>query len=536
MRAALYSGLLVAALLLPACADDTFTDDAPASGKNDETVRLQRVPGDDPNDPNARPEAPLAAPSADAGDVIAGQFIVVYRPGSGKTARALEMESRALVQQVGGQLVRTYGHALEGFAARLDADALAALRRNPDVAYVEPDRYMHIVTTQTGATWGLDRLDQPDRPLDGTYTYTATGAGVTAYIIDTGIRTSHSEFGGRAQAGFDALGGDGEDCNGHGTHVAGTVGGTTYGVAKGVGLVAVRVLDCNGSGATSGVIAGVDWVRANASGPSVANMSLGGGTSTALDNAVRNAIAAGITFGVAAGNENANACNGSPARVAEAITVGSSTSTDARSSFSNWGTCLDLFAPGSSITSAWYTSNTATNTISGTSMATPHVVGAAALVLQGSPGASPAAVAAAILDRAAPGRLSSIRTGSPNLLLQTVAGGTPPPPGGGGVPPCTLCTAYSGSLTGTGAAAYEPGGTYYYAPSGRHSGWLRGPAGADFDLYLYKWNGRAWATVARGEGSSASEDVTYQGSAGYYLWKVQSYSGGGGYTFYLDAP
>jgi subtilisin family serine protease len=297
------------------------------------------------------------------------------------------------------------------------------LSDDPRVAWVEEDGEVSIDTTQTGATWGIDRIDQRDRPLNGTFVYTRTGAGVKAYIIDTGIRQTHTQFGGRAIHGFTAIndGRGSTDCNGHGTHVAGTVGGSTYGVAKGVTLVAVRVLSCSGSGSTSGVIAGVDWVRGNhaAGQPAVANMSLGGGVSASLDAAVNNCINDGVTFAIAAGNSNANACNSSPARVAAAITVGSTTSSDARSSFSNFGSCVDLFAPGSSITSAWSTSNTATNTISGTSMATPHVAGVAALYLQGSPSASPSTVRNALVNNATTNRLTNIGSGSPNRLLFT---------------------------------------------------------------------------------------------------------------------
>jgi subtilisin family serine protease len=279
-----------------------------------------------------------------------------------------------LVRSHGGQVHYRYRTALKGFAASLPAPALEGIRRNPNVAYVEADGIMSIVATQSPATWGLDRIDQRNRPLSNSYTYNATGSGVRSYIIDTGIRPTHNEFGGRASGGFTAIS-DGRgttDCNGHGTHVAGTVGGSTYGVAKSVLLVPVRVLNCQGSGTTSGVIA-LDWVTANHVKPAVANMSLGGGASTSLDNAVANSISAGVTYAVAAGNSNANACNYSPARVGAAITVGATTSSDARASYSNFGSCLDLFAPGSSITSAWSTSNTATNTISGTSMASQHV-------------------------------------------------------------------------------------------------------------------------------------------------------------------
>jgi subtilisin family serine protease len=316
-----------------------------------------------------------------------------------------------------------YSTVVQGFAARLTGQQLAALRADPRVDYVEADQPMYATTTQTGATWGLDRIDQRNLPLSTTYSYTADGTGVTAYVIDTGIRLSHGQFGGRATSGFDAVdGGSADDCHGHGTHVAGTVGGSTYGVAKNVSLVAVRVLDCAGSGSTAGVIAGVDWVTANHASPAVANMSLGGGASTTLDNAVAASIASGVTFVLAAGNGNflgiaVNACNVSPARVAGSITVGATDKTDKKASYSNYGTCLDLFAPGVSITSSWYSNDTATNTIGGTSMAAPHVAGAAALYLQGNPSATPSAVAGALVANATTGKVTSAGTGSPNRLL-----------------------------------------------------------------------------------------------------------------------
>lgn len=286
------------------------------------------------------------------------------------------------------QIERVYGSLLPGFAAKLSQEQLLELEKDPKVKYIEADGHVYANATQSNATWGLDRIDQSTLPLDGSYTYNSSGQGVTAYIIDTGIRTDHSEFGGRAQRGFDAFGGNSEDCDGHGTHVAGTVGGTIYGVAKDVSLVAVRVLDCNGSGTFSGVIAGMDWVAANSSGPSVANMSLGGGASSTVNNAVTRLYNAGVPVMVAAGNSNANACNYSPSSAANAYTVGSTTTNDSRSSFSNFGSCVDIFAPGSSIRAAWFTSNTATATLSGTSMASPHVAGVAALYLESNPNAS----------------------------------------------------------------------------------------------------------------------------------------------------
>ena len=361
---------------------------------------------------------------------IDGRYIVVMEPRSNRADREdAERDARAN----GARVLFEYGDALKGFAAALPDRAVEALRSNPNVAYIEADQRVALSATQSNPTWGLDRIDQRSLPLSSSYTYDATGSGVTAYIIDTGVRSSHNEFGGRVGSGYTAIsdGNGTNDCNGHGTHVAGTVGGTTYGVAKSVSLRPVRVLDCQGSGTNSGVIAGVDWVTSNhsAGSPAVANMSLGGGASSALDTAVTNSINDGVTYAVAAGNENTNACNGSPSRVASALTVGSTTSTDARSSFSNYGSCLDLFAPGSSITSAWYTSNTATNTISGTSMATPHVAGVAALYLQGNPGASASTVNSAIVNGATTGVVTGAGTGSPNRLLYSLlSGGTPPPP------------------------------------------------------------------------------------------------------------
>jgi subtilisin family serine protease len=325
-----------------------------------------------------------------------------------------------LVAAYGGKVKMHYKHALNGYAAEMTEDEALALSEDPRVQFVEEDQIYTADTTQTGATWGLDRIDQRNRPLNGTYVYNWTGSGVRAYVIDTGIRTTHTQFGGRASAVFDAFGGNGQDCNGHGTHVAGTIGGSTYGVAKSVMLRAVRVLDCNGSGSTSGVIAGVDWVTNNHISPAVANMSLGGGASSSLDTAVNNSINSGVTYSIAAGNSNTDACTQSPARVAAAITVGSTTSTDARSSFSNFGTCVDIFAPGSSITSAWATSDTATNTISGTSMATPHVTGVTALYLQAHPGSSPATIRNALVNGSTTGRITGVGTGSPNRLLYSL--------------------------------------------------------------------------------------------------------------------
>lgn len=587
----------------------------------------------------------FAAQFATVDNAVPDQYIVQFSPAAVEAADHASGKGKgvaALAQQLAAQhdarVERVYTHALRGAVLTITNPKRAeALARNPNVLLVEQDGYVSLEATQSNATWGLDRSDQRDLPLDSSYTYETTASNVNVYIIDTGIRTSHNDFGGRARHGYDAVDGDSDasDCNGHGTHVAGTVGGATWGIAKGVTLYGVRVLDCNGSGTTSGVIAGIDWVTQNHTAPAVANMSLGGGASSSLDTAVQNSIAAGVTYAVAAGNDNKDACNYSPARVNEALTVGSTTSSDSRSSFSNWGTCVDIFAPGSSITSTWYTSDTATNTISGTSMASPHVAGAAALYLANNPSASPSTVFQAILNNSSQGKLSSIGTGSPNLLLYTLSGGD----GGGdtgdtklsngvsvtasgasgsktyfyidvpsdaskltiwttggsgdadlyvkyGSKPtlssydcrpykngneetCTFSSpasgtwwimlhgytsysdvsltaayetsscsgeTYTGTLSGSGDSDVQPDGTYYYSSAGTHTGVMDGPSGTDFDLYLYKWNGSSWKIVAQSISSTSHEEINYNGTSGYYYWRIKSYSGSGSYTFCLNRP
>jgi subtilisin family serine protease len=381
---------------------------------------------------------------ANTTDSVANSYIVVLKDTATLTGTALSgttlngtepnstgaiavgavgTKAQALAGRYGAHVDRIYGSALSGFSITADDAQAKHLAGNTDVAYVVQNQQIQTLdTTQTNPqSWGVDRVDQRDLPLDKSYVYSTKASNVTVYVIDTGVRATHQTFGGRVSGGKDFVDNDNNpnDENGHGTHVAGTIGGSEYGIAKGVHIVPVRVLNAAGTGTTDGVVAGIDWVAENAKGPSVANMSLGGAANDVLDQAVRSAIGKGVTFVVAAGNSSADASTSSPARVKEAITVAASDQTDKQATFSNFGKLVDLYAPGVGITSSWNTGDTATNTISGTSMATPHVVGAAAIYLAGHTGATPAEVSKVLAARATPGKISNASPGTPNKLLYT---------------------------------------------------------------------------------------------------------------------
>lgn len=457
--------------------------------------------------------APVAA-IVFAPKYIDGSYIVVMKP----SVADVDGEVNEIGQHYGATATYRYKYAIKGFAGRLSGAAVDALRKDPRVSYIEQDQEVHLVGVQPNPpSWGLDRIDQVSRPLDASYTYNQTGAGVDAYIIDTGIRTTHNEFGGRAVAGYDAVtpGGTAADGNGHGTHVAGTVGGSTYGVAKGVHLVAVRVLDNSGSGSTSGVVAGIDWVTGDhTTHPAVANMSLGGGASTALDDAVRRSIADGVTYAIAAGNSSANVSGFSPARVAEAITVGATDINDAFASFSNFGAGVDILAPGVNITSSWNTSNTATNTISGTSMATPHVTGASALYLEANPTAAPAAVSSALVGNASNGKISGVPAGTVNKLLYTIFGPPPPPP-----PPPPAPTLASPMDAATGVAV--PATLSWNASSGAASYTVQVSTSSAFTSFVYNVSGI----------TGTSTSVSGLTASTIYYWRVNATNAGGTSSF-----
>ena len=457
---------------------------------------------------------------------VPNEYIVVLRDSSPEVrGQGVANISQELVSLTGGRVLRTYEHTIHGFLANMSEAEAHRLLADPRVAYVQENGLVNVSATQTNATWGIDRIDQRDLPRNSSYTYNVDGTGAHAYILDTGIRLTHAEFTGRTGNGYDFIDNDSDptDCHGHGTHVAGTVGGTTWGVAKKVTLHGVRVLDCTGYGSDAQVIGGIDWVAAHHIKPAVANMSLGDVGIQAIDDATERLIAAGVTTVVSAGNDSANACNYSPARTPNAITVGSTTSSDARSSFSNYGTCVDIFAPGSSITSASNSGNTSSTSMSGTSMSSPHVAGAAALYLGANPTATPAQVRDALVNNSTPNKVTSAGTGSPNRLLYTlfITGG-----GSDTTPPTTSITEPAGGATLSGTASLSASASdnvgvsrvEFYAGSS-----LLGTATAS--PYSISWNTTAVANgtyalttkaydAANNVGTSATVTVTVNNGTG----------------------
>lgn len=479
----------------------------------------------------------------EAGAVIPGQYIVVLKPAEQRAATApdgVALSAAAFAQQVvmayGGEILYTYEDAISGFAGRLSDEALAALGSTPDVAYIEADTVVmpsQEPVAPTGgaldgdmsteawtypATWGLDRIDQRTLPLNGYYSYLRSGRGVVAYIIDSGLRATSQEFLGRVLSGYTAIsdGNGTNDCHGHGTHVAGTVAGSTYGVAKQAWVRPVRVLGCNNEGSVSGLIAGINYVRGQTYRPAVANISIGAPVSTALDAAVNSLINSGVTVVVAAGNSNANACGQSPARVASAITVGSITSTDTRASDSNYGSCLDLFAPGAGVTSASNLSDGGTRVMSGTSMASPHVAGAAALYLQTSPTATPGAVRYFLVSNATANRVINPGSGSPNLLLYTGVFGAP-----------STCSQRINNYS------FESGRLNYWSESSTQGFHLVGTRGS-FRAPIYPSHGAwmAWLGGANSDSSQIAQSVVMPaGPSSLSYWYYIQSSDGCGYDY-----
>lgn len=456
-------------------------------------------------------------------DAVAGEYIVVLKPSS----ETVDQAANRFSQTHGAQSKLKYEKVLRGFSAHMTEQQAIAMAEEPSVEYIEEDAKVEAATTQPNATLGLDRIDQHPLPIDTNYNYTATGAGVDAYIIDSGIRMTHQDFGGRARLGMDFIGDgqNGNDCYGHGTHVAGTVGSSTYGVAKNVTLYSMRVLDCTGSGQVSSIIGAANWITQNRTRPAVANISIiVSGISSSLDRAIDNSIAAGVTYAIAAGNFNQDACNYSPGHIPNAITVGSMTpngESDYRMGYSNWGPCVDIHAPGNGIISLSNGDDTSTRMMSGTSMASPHVAGVAALYLETHPNASASEVRNSIVNSATEGTMVPPPPSSPNLVLYSIVGsspGDPPPPT---TPPPTSCSGvrYAGTLPSIGLNYHVTNGIK--GGNGTYLGQVTLVSGTGpLQLVLEKKQGKNWTQVATSVSGSSSAEITYPGGRSTYRWKV----------------
>lgn len=521
--ATLGMGLLLASCgNTPTASAPTVSVASPAATATTPQPQRVRLPGE---------LAPLV--NAGAEDAIPGQYIAVLSEGSAAANAAMSaqgadglLDSLGLSSE-GVEIQNIYSQALQGFSAQLSAQALEQLRANPTVKYVEQDIRMYANGTESNATWGLDRVDQRDLPFNNTYNYAEDGTGVLAFVLDSGVRISHQEFGGRAIWGTNTTGdGVNADCQGHGTHVAGTVAGATKGVAQNVRLVSVKVLGCDGAGSNSAIIAGMDWTVNYGSGRKVLNMSLGPrirATSQAFTDAVNRLYNRNIITVVAGGNSNDDSCYYSPADAPNAITVGATDRYDRRSDFSNYGTCVDIFAPGSDIVSAGYSSDTSYATKSGTSMAAPHTAGAVALLLQKYPTESAAQITARLLNNATSGKISDVM-GSPNRLLFTGASSTTAPAPTNPEPGSTF-TGY----VSQGGSSFQPG-VNGVQTSGTLIAELSGPVGTDFDLYLQRLSNGTWVDVAKSENAGSTERISYNAAAGTYRLEVYGYSGSGSYT------